>query len=64
MKPRMKLESPIIGIGPFKCPFCPGTFSVAEEPTPVLLHSMPYCTQFDKVQTVDDAVKFMRASHN
>lgn len=52
--------------GPFKCPYCPGTFSVGHETggteDPAILHTLPTCKGYDDLKTVEDAIQYMRAA--
>lgn len=54
--------------GPFKCPFCTGTFSVTDpqeaEQAPAILHTLPTCKEYDNIQTLEDAIQYMKCSHN
>jgi hypothetical protein len=54
--------------GPFKCPFCSGTFSVSNpedmNKSPAILHTFPTCPKYDAIQTLDDAIQFMKCAHN
>ncbi len=58
-----KLESEGL-LGPFQCPFCSGTFSVNDPSeasvTPVILHSVPTCKEYDAIETLKDATRYMR----
>lgn len=38
--------------GPFKCPFCPGTYSAALEP-PSTLHSTPICKEYLELDIIE-----------
>ena len=54
--------------GPFQCPFCTGTFSVSNPPeldkAPAILHTLPTCKEYDSLETLDDAIRYMQCTHN
>lgn len=50
--------------GPFQCAYCEGTFSVGFTDTdePVILHTFPTCASYDKLETTEDGIQYMRAA--
>lgn len=42
--------------GDVSCPFCNGTMSATEDAGGMVLHSIPYCARFEKL----DALEFLR----
>lgn len=54
--------SELVGIGvDFPCPGCGLTVTASSETDPpVLLHPMPMCERFIRVETIDDGVDYMR----
>lgn len=52
-----------------RCHACSGWFSLgyadgdAQTGTPTCFHSMPYCSAFDAIESVIDAVRFSQKCH-
>lgn len=44
---------------PYPCPNCSGTFTASGEDM-VVIHSLPTCAAYDAIETVDDALSFLR----
>ena len=53
--------SELVGNGvEFKCPGCDALVTAAMTDPPTILHPMPMCERFIRVDTVDDGVDYMR----
>lgn len=42
------------------CPGCTGRATIHDSDPPAVLHTLPTCARYDAIETVDDAVSFMR----
>ena len=59
-----KIIDTITADGPFQCPYCTGLFSVSNDETkdPAILHSLPTCKGYDDLETLEDAIRYIRAA--